>query len=95
MDAIHADVPQVESSSGGWSSIVPSQEGIHPVPTPGLDALSGAVSGAVAGWPAVHEEFVAGRVNAAGNFVSANAGTVANITTTEATNTAQINGIEV
>ncbi|MFL0286820.1 hypothetical protein ACJH6J_20230 [Mycobacterium sp. SMC-18] len=95
MDAIHADMPQVESSNGGWSSIVPSQEGIHPVPTPGLDALSGAVSGAVAEWPAVHEEFVAGRVNAAGKFVAANGGTIANISTAEATNTAQIDGIEV
>ncbi|NTY62056.1 hypothetical protein [Mycolicibacterium sphagni] len=95
MDAIRNDVPQLETTSGGWSATAPSQDGIHPIPTPGMDAFSGAVTAAVGGWPAIHEEFVAGRVEAVGHLVAANGGTVANMTSTDAASTAQINGIEV
>lgn len=95
MDVIHTDAPQLETSSGGWFSTAPTQGGIHPIPTPGTDAVSAAVATAVADWPAVHEALVASRTTGASDMAAANGSTIATITTTDATNSTQISGIEV
>lgn len=72
-----------------------SHTGRNP-PRPGsrVDAVSAAVTTAVADWPAVHEALVADRASAAGDMAAANGDTIANITITDAISTTQITGIE-
>jgi len=94
MSAIHIDVPQLETSSGGWLAAAPTDTGVHPVPTPGATATSAVIAAAVADWPAAHEARVARRGSSAAKFVTANSGTIANLTSTDAASATQITGIE-
>ena len=94
-DAIHADVPDLASSTGGWSTSAPIQPSIHPICTPSTDAMSVALSAAVADWPAVHEALTTNRATQVGELTAANGGTATNLSATEATNVEQITRIEV
>ncbi|WP_141244917.1 hypothetical protein [Mycobacterium intracellulare] len=95
MDAIHADVPDLASNTGGWSTSAPIEPSIHPLCTPAADSMSVALSAAVADWPAVHEALTTNRATRVGELSADNGGTAANISAAEATNVEQITGIEV
>lgn len=95
MDAIHADVPDLASSTGGWSTAAPIEPSVHPICTPATDSISVALSAAVADWPAVHEALTTTRATRVGELAAANGGTEATLSAAEATNVEQITGIEV
>jgi hypothetical protein len=95
MAAIHNDVPDLASTTGGWFTAAPTQPEVHPICVPAADPMSAALSAAVADWPAVHEALTAKRSNDVNALVAANGGTSAIETSADQTNTAQISGIEV
>ncbi|KDE96859.1 hypothetical protein Y900_029950 [Mycolicibacterium aromaticivorans JS19b1 = JCM 16368] len=95
MAAIHNDVPELGSTTGGWFSAAPTQPSVHPICTPGTDPLSVALSATVADWPAAHEALTAKRVTDVTGVATANGGTAAIMTGSDETNAAQISGIEV
>lgn len=95
MAAIHTDVPELGSTTGGWFSAAPTQPTVHPICTPGTDPLSVTLSAAVADWPAAHEALTATRATDVNRVATANGGTAAIMTSSDETNAAQISGIEV
>lgn len=95
MDPIHADVPDLASTTAGWFSASPTQPDIHPVCAPAADPLTAALSAAVADWPVVHEALTANRSAAAAALACANDGTAVILTSTDEANATQISGIEV
>lgn len=95
MAAVHNDVPDLASTTGGWFSAAPTQPSVHPICTPGSDPLSLALSAAVADWPAAHEALTAKRATEVNGVATANGGTAAIMTSRDDTNAAQISGIEV
>lgn len=95
MAAVHNDVPDLASTTGGWFSAAPTQPAVHPICTPGADPLSLALSTAVADWPAAHEALTAKRATEVNGVATANGGTAAIMTSSDETNAAQISGIEV
>lgn len=95
MAAVHNDVPDLASTTGGWFSAAPTQPAVHPVFTPSADPLSTALSAAVADWPAAHEALTAKRATDVNGVATANGGTTAIMTSSDETNAAQISGIEV
>lgn len=95
MDPIHADIPDLASTTAGWFSAAPTSPDIHPVCAPAADPLTVALSAAVASWPAVHEALTAVRSFGAADLSAANSGTGAILSSTDEANAAQISGIEV
>ena len=95
MAAIHTDVPNLGSTTGGWFSAAPTQPAVHPICVPGADPMSAALSAAVADWPAAHEALTTKRAAEVSGVVTANGGTAAIMTSSDETNAAQISGIEV
>ena len=95
MDAIHIDVPNLASTTGGWFSAAPTQPAVHPICVPGADPMSAALSAAVADWPAAHEALTTKRATEVSAVVTANGGTASIMTSCDETNAAQISGIEV
>jgi hypothetical protein len=95
MNAIHAEVPDLASTTGGWSTSAPIDPSVHPICTPATDPMSDALSAAVADWPAVHEALTTNRATEVGKLAAANGGTAATLSAAEATNVQQITGIEV
>lgn len=95
MAAIHTDVPDLASTTGGWFTAAPTQPAVHPICVPAADPLAAALSAAVAEWPAAHEVLTAKRTADVNAVVTANGGTSAIMTSTDQTNAAQISGIEV
>ncbi|WP_141098990.1 hypothetical protein [Mycobacterium avium] len=95
MAAIHTDVPDLASTTGGWFTAAPTQPAVHPVCVPAADPMAAALSAAVADWPAAHEAMTAKRTTDVNDLATANGGTVAIMTSTDQINAAQISGIEV
>jgi hypothetical protein len=95
MAAIHTDVPDLGSTTGGWFSTAPTQSAMHPICAPGADPLWVALSAAVADWPAAHEAMTAKRTTDVNELATANGGTAAIMTSADETSAAQISGIEV
>lgn len=95
MAAVHNDVPELASTTGGWTSAAPTQPAVHPICIAGTDALSAALSAAVTDWPAAHEALTAKRATEVSAVATANGGTSAIMTSSDETNAAQIAGIEV
>ncbi|MEX7470744.1 hypothetical protein AB4Z39_13655 [Mycobacterium adipatum] len=95
MAAINNDVPDLASTTGGWSSAAPTQPEVHPICVPAADPLAAALSAAVADWPAAHEALTAKRATDVNGVATANGGTSTIMTSTDQTNAAQISGIEV
>jgi hypothetical protein len=95
MAAIHTDVPDLASTTGGWFYAAPTQPAVHPICAPGADPLSAALSAAVADWPAAHEAMTAKRTTDVNELATANGGTAAIMTSADQTNAAQFSGIEV
>lgn len=95
MAAIHTDVTDLASTTGGWFTTAPTQPAVHPVCVPAADPMAAALSAAVADWPAAHEALTAKRTTDVNALATANGGTAAIMTSTDQTNAAQISGIEV
>ncbi|WP_209999718.1 hypothetical protein [Mycolicibacterium frederiksbergense] len=95
MAAIHNDVPDLASTTGGWFSAAPTQPAVHPICAAGADPMSVALSAAVTDWPAAHEAMTAKRATDVSGVATANGGTSAIMTSSDETNATHIAGIEV